>query len=322
MCTRVVRLSQKNKLQASNKIMPPTALSPQEATQAAQEDTTMQGQDNMPQPPLSGNGWCISGHSARNPWLCAAIIADTETSDMWYLFMDDVASLVRGECIHGELPAVSSDMQAWFESVSVPLACLSAQQGIVSRQLPWFSPWMQLQLPDDHPAAATMENKVVALNMCQVETLHVSCMTRHNFYVVAALHTRMRLVCRCISSMTPQQVMQLAVLCSGQRFLGPFVHDDMSSRGHAPCADLTQSVFHAFPQLRKQPRWNVLILHGAITSVQCLLEDCAPMTPASDRGTPQLWRVDFWMNNSRQLSNVIVPSCAQTQEDLFTEILC
>lgn len=269
------------------------------------------------------SGWCLTSNGAHNAWMCIALVTHLDTGETWWLFPEDAQRLAAGRSMHHEKMHVQEPMMEWLHSVGVALSALPPQEGIAGKQLPWFSPWMQLKLPQGSNGGTRQQCKRwrVALNMSQVETLHISSDVATKFYVVAALHSRTRLVLKGPAGLLPAQVQQLAVLCSGQRLLGPFAHDQFACRDAGGGKHGPQSVFHAFPALAQHRRWSVLIMHAAVTSVMCVAVD-RPATMPGSEGAPTLWRLEVWMNNSRQLSNVVVPSTAATLEELLASLFC
>lgn len=250
------------------------------------------------------------GRIAYNVFSCLGLVRACATDPLhnW--------GVVFPDCLRnpdGTLFCLPPLLQAWVGDLG---ACTGMPD-----QLMYFSPWLRCravwparQTPRADKAPTFLVGKTVALNLGQVEALHVSlpASPEHDVHVVADTHGGDRLVLTAAPGERPADVVARLQACAGVRFVGPFVHD---------CVELTQKV--GLPD----QGWSLLVMQSAI-AVDMLLEvdkvqhgvPAPPGFPAS-MGTPTVWRLDMWLNNGRHLSNVIVASCAASRAGLQAELL-
>ena len=302
--------------------MPPTVL-PTDIDMA--QDTSTREYD----PSDCRDGWCMSNNtSSFNAWACAGLLA-RESGDVRYFFTDDVHSFLHKKD-GNTLIKVTPEMRDWYVNISVPMKERGREDGITGRQLPWFSPWMRLAISSDvNPFTC---NDLIAINLSQVESIHVSVDSDEEegaYAIIMSLHGRQRLAFHGPSNLSSTEFMDSILTWSGQKFIGPFIHDSFHNskaarRSYDPSEgkDDSTSIWKNgdvwdFPGMKCGICWSVLIQQAAVVSMVSH-DDCHPVVTGAG---PYIWRMDIWTNNSRHLSNVLVPSHGKNVQQVCVGLL-
>lgn len=264
--------------------------------------------------------------SSYNVFSCLGFVRADFTTPVreWRMAFSDTTRHDDGVSI-----ALTAKLQAWVDGLQ---ACAGMPD-----QLMYFAPWLTC-VAVRHMGKMTdsyLVGKQVALNLNQAQAIHVSHIEPHELntsqsytghfdkvHVVVHTHTRDQIVLRAAPGMTTTEIFERIRACSAYVFLGPFVHDSFQTSKL-----VKRSTADIHPEKQASSRWSVMIQQSAITSMlfhdQDEVQHGVPAPPGMPHhfSTPTVWRAEFWLNNTRHLSNVIVPSCAADRASMQRELL-